>query len=286
MSNFNRNHPLPEPGDVVEITAKKVSAKVQPLFQVGKRFIVERVLTDVGLYLVVVHPKRKKALLYMSAERYSWKILPRATAENAEVVKAHDALRGSFTERELVMMGFVPMVIQTLVWIYADKCMEYAVAHRLAQTVKVTRLAKELKAEYDRDAAKDLDGAHRASLRRQTLQFIEGCGNDFPVMYYSVNNEVKRVTRHPHDELVTNAAIGFLLIKFLFAWSEKYDAEIYRRVGMTGMRFKYPIMERMLVVFDAYMGDVKGFRWDKPEFSTALGILRNKFDKVEFNIVA
>lgn len=68
MSNFKRKHPIPVEGDVVEITAKKVSEKVQPLFKVGKRFIVKHVMRpDDKPTLVVIHPLRKRATLAMGS---------------------------------------------------------------------------------------------------------------------------------------------------------------------------------------------------------------------------
>lgn len=227
MSRTN-NHPKPSIGELVEITKRNCSQKVSPLLQVGMMYSVVSVsnLKDGTLVVEISHPKKPKHTLRMNANRFDWRIITKQDiAEMAfrnAVEKDTDRLMKEFTQKEQMAICFTPLVIQSLAWIYADKCVEYAVSHRIDILKKLTRTVRHIRKEYDEELSKDLKQDSLDKLKNETKRFIEFCGNDFTIMYFTVDREYMRhYPNMEYKELAVNAIIGMPLIKFLDDYNER-----------------------------------------------------------------
>lgn len=292
MSNYTRKHPLAEKGQVIEITARKCTEKQQPLIQVGKAYIVEGrfQLEDGSWTFLVAHPKRKRATLRVSDKRFDWQILTPEVIAKREMVKVEAEqdriLQEDFTLDEQVQIAFIPLVIENLIWIYADKCIAYAVENRMDVLKKLTRAARHVKDEYERFQRQSLDNKHIENERENARKFIAHCGNDFTIMYYTINGEYKRTNPDfPHDKLATNAIIGMLLIRYLDAWNKKIDGIIADKLGKGKNSVRTPEMDKLYAVLDAYAGNLGAFNFNKPDISMCMTILNRRLNGMHFEVI-
>lgn len=283
MSNFKRKHPIPVEGDVVEITAKKVSDRVQPLFKVGKRFIVKRVMRpDDKPTLVVIHPLRKRATLAMSSERYAWKILRTDYAEDeteAKVVRIKQAIPMDKQKQ----YTYVPLLLQGIVLHYADACLKYAVEHRLDAMKKVSRALRKVIEAWDEDMSRGGRNVHLVA-RNVANDFIEMHQWHFVTLYNVLNQEYKRLKPdYEHIELITNALAGRLMVGLLVALENKYANIVGEAIGMECEFKKLRGRDEMEACFMCYANAPKGFGWNGKSIGLNLTIIRQRLEAFDFS---
>lgn len=77
MGKIDKNHPLPKQDELIEITDRYCSDKVQPSVKVGASYIVKRTenLKDGTLVLVVYSHSDSKKEQRINASRFGWMIL-------------------------------------------------------------------------------------------------------------------------------------------------------------------------------------------------------------------
>lgn len=284
MSNFNRKHPLPHPGDVVEITFKKVSPKVQPLFQVGTRFTVERVLSaETRQTLVVSHPTRRKATLAMSCERYAWRIVEKDYAE--EKAKAEtERMRRALPSDKLLMYVNAPLLLQGIVLHYAEACLAYATERRLDGVIKKTSRAMRIViAALEEDMSRE--GMEVSAVaRRMAYDFMAKHQWHFFTLYNVLNQEYKRFKPdYEHIDLITNALAGRLLTQLLVSMENRYYSKLAEAAGIdydgkNTMRGR----SEMDACFMLYSGAPKGYNWKNRDISLNLTIIKQRIEAFDF----
>lgn len=293
MSNFKKKHPIPEQGQMVEVTARHCSDKVRTSVEVGKSYIVYGVdaLADGTPVLNVHHPKKKKALLRINAARFDWQILtPEMVAEREQQAvwdENNERIKNDFTQQEQIRICFIPLIIETLIWHYADECQQYGREHRLDVLKKLSRAVTHIRQEYNTFVGQSLDNAHKEQVRTETERFITECGNDFTIMYFTMRREYMKIQPESDiADLAAKAIIGMLLVRFLDAWNKKIDGLISERMGKVTGSIRTPTMDKLYACFDAYAGHIEGFDWKNPDISFCMTILNRKINMIEFEVGA
>lgn len=77
MGKLDKKHPLPKQDEIIEITERHCSDKVQPSVKIGASYIVKRTesLKDGTLVLVVYSHSDSKKEQRINASRFGWMIL-------------------------------------------------------------------------------------------------------------------------------------------------------------------------------------------------------------------
>lgn len=290
MGNFKKKHPMPTPGQIVEITARLCSPKQQQEMKIGRIYVVKRVasLKDGSPVLEVEHPNYKKTLLHISAQRFEWRIVTVEMMRNRGVVEQENAivqkLRREFTVEEQKSMAFIPLIIQGIIIHYADKCFQYAAFHRIDSLKKVSRAVR-LSKEKCLQSMGCLKSENRRVVEDMVRKVMQENANDFTVMYFTFNNEYKRIKPNSqHDVLTTNALIGKILTEFLKAWDIRYKEQVQERTGEDMNCASRPGIKELETYFTLYAGDIKGFNWRDNKISLCLTILKNKLNAIKFDV--
>lgn len=292
MGSFKRNHPIPKEGEIIEITKRNCTEKVQPRFKVGMRLTVVNVNTTLkGIMLLeVAHPEKKNEILHVNASRFDWRIVQQSELGEerfkADVKSDTEKLMSEFTQREQTTIAFVPLIIETLIWRYADKCVEYCAENRISETVKLSRSVRMLKKKWEEKISLDLNSESQYQVQSETERFVEFCGNDFTIFYFSVNRElIKHNPDMQHENLATYALQGMALIKFLNYFNAKIFKLIKERMGRENVIATDPIFDALNASFDAYAGNYKDFDFKANDIVSCIKILEIKLGQIEFNVV-
>lgn len=283
---------MPEVGALVEITARHCSDKVSPMLQVGKRFVVRSVtsLKNGTPVVELAHPTRKNAVLRINKERFDWQVI---TVEmlyeeqaKKEIAEHASKLMSAFTLKEQINLAFVPLIFNHIAWVYAMKALQMSVEYRVGLLKKITRKVRELKLDYEREVAKDLDSQHQRLIEVETERFISEYQKDFTILYFSVNREFKKeMPTYPYDDLRTYAIISMLMIRFVDEHNKRMDGLIASRLGSFKESIRMPIMDALHSCMEAFAGDLGKFDYSNPDIRLAMKVIGVDVQKIEFEVV-
>ena len=290
MGKFKRSHPLAKEGDVVEITARHCG-KQQPRVTEGTMLYVLGVssLKDGTVRLEVKDPGKKVERLYINAKRFDWRIVDRKEIFETEfkrgVHKDSKALERKFTMKEQMDIAFVPLVIETLIWHYADLCVEYCAENRISETLKLTRAVKQLKKNRENTILKDLSARNLAQVKSETQRFVQSCGNDFTILHFTVNREyIRHYPDMAYEKLVTYALTGMVLIRFLDHYNAKVFRMVKERLGKENRVDREPSINALYLSFSGFAGNVEKFNFKENQIALCMKILEIKLSQIEFNL--
>lgn len=292
MSTFKRNHPVPKVGQTIEVTARHCSEKQRTSIRVGQQYVVLSVgtLANGTLALSVRHPIKKGEFLRVNAEWFDWQVITsevKAARYNVVVQKVKDLqIQQNFTEEDTIRMIIKPLVLQALVWQYADKCMQWGIDNQVDALKKLCRAVRHIREEDEQYKRQPLRNGSLEKVAEEARRFVEVCGNDFTILYFVVLREYKRIQPDSSNaECSVNAIIGMLLVRFIDAWNIRMNKIIARRLGNENVGLSLPKMQKLYACLDAYAGDIDGFNWQHRDIALCLTILRNKLEKVELNVI-
>lgn len=122
----------------------------------------------------------------------------------------------TFTFDENMQIAFTPLIITEVAWKYAYIVLDHAAKERISETKKLSRVVKTLREKYLSDCRKDLDNAHLESMKEAAEVFVNSCGNDFMILFYSLNNEFKKQWYDlEYLDMRTYAGIAIIILQLL-----------------------------------------------------------------------
>ena len=189
----------------------------------------------------------------------------------------------TFTFEENMKIAFLPLIITEVAWHYAFKVVKQAADYRIEATKKLSRTVKMLREKYISDCKKDLDRAHIEKMEKGASMFIKGCGNDFLLLFFSMNNLLKKQWADvPYLDMRTDACITMVLLKMLKEHSKKMDELMASKLGGDVPAYRNPINEALWDCMDAY-ADPCQFSFDG-HVRTSMQIIMKKFNQIEWDI--
>lgn len=192
----------------------------------------------------------------------------------------------SFSFEECMQIAFFPLVITELAWIFTDKVIEMSVAEKIQETKKLSRAVKELRKSYVEYCRKDLDWKHFKHVEDESKQFVGECNKDFTLLYFSVNNEIKKQNPNIlHIEMRTYAYMALSMIDALREHNIKMDKLISERAGKDSRIISSVLPKHTMALIDclkAYMLPIQYARID--HVRNSISIILNKISKCEYVI--
>lgn len=191
------------------------------------------------------------------------------------------AMLETFTFKENMLMAYVPLIITEVAWHYALKVVNEAAQNRISDFKRLSRKVKSLRENYLQNCTKDLTKQDIERIIESAKAFINSCGNDFSIMFYSVNNELKKKWPDCHYlDIRTDACIAQSMIKLLFLHNERMDKLVERKLGGKMPSYRNPINEALLDCMRQYAFPAQ------VEFTgnmrLSMQIIHKKFNAIDF----
>lgn len=189
----------------------------------------------------------------------------------------------TFTFRENMNIAFVPLIITEVAWHYAMKVVKFSADNRIPETVKLSRSVKALREQYLSDCSKDLDRKHIDKMEKSAEDFVKLCQTDFLLLFYSLNNELKKQwADYDNLDMRTDACIAIIMLQLLKEHNRRMDKLMESKLGGKVPSYRNPINDKLLDLMDAYASPCK------LEFTgnvdTSMKIIRKKFDQIDFEV--
>lgn len=189
----------------------------------------------------------------------------------------------TFTFDENMAIAFTPLIMTEVAWHYAFKVLKYAADNRISETVKLSRTVKALREKYITDCRKDLDCEHMERMDKVGKRFVEFCQTDFMLMWYSINNQLKRESSSlVHLDMRTDACIAIVLLDVLYQHNRKMNELMAKKLGGEVPTYINPINDKLKTCMEAYVAPAK-FKVTE-HVTNSMKILHNKFAKIEYDV--
>lgn len=276
---------------LIEITGRLCSGKLQPGVRVGARAFVRREdrLRDGTRVLVLASPEKEGKTLRVNAKRFQWREITMDTLleerRERETRRDQELVRGALTLQEKARVAIVPVMLDCMALRFASVAAEKAASYRLAMMKRVTREVREIMAEYGRAMSSGMERGMMDAIRGNAERFMEEYSKDFTVLYFSVNQELKRkCPSYPYDDLRTSAIMAKLLIRL----SERYGREAFKAVaratGKSRIPARLPLMGELERCMDAYAAEMGRFDYADRNVLLSMRVIENHVNGIEFGV--
>lgn len=189
----------------------------------------------------------------------------------------------TFTFEENMNIAFVPLIITETAWYFAFKVVKYAAEHRIPETVKLSRSVRALREKYISDCRKDLDHAHIKKMEDAATEFVKTCQTDFALLFYSMNNELKKQwANYSYLDMRTDACIAMVMLQLLKEHNKRMDELMSKKLGGEVPVYTNPINDSLWDCMDAYADPCK-FKFEG-HVATSMKIIQKKFGQIEFEV--
>lgn len=189
----------------------------------------------------------------------------------------------TFTFEENMAIAFVPLIMTEVAWYYAFKVLKYTADNRISDTLKLSRQVKALREQYLTECRKDLDTAHIKKMENGAVEFVKKWQMDFTLMWYSINNQLKRESPDLiHLDMRTDACITLTILDVLYQHNRKMDELMSKKLGGEVPTYINPINDKLRTCMEAYVAPAK-FEITE-HVKTSMKILHNRFAKIEFDV--
>ena len=193
----------------------------------------------------------------------------------------------NMTLDEQMKVAFVPLVIEEIAWVYAEKAMVCAARDKVEILKKLSRTLKLVRKKWIDELKRDLDYDHLKNVNVQVEKLLKELDYHFTMLYWSVNREFKRTTpEYPYDELRTYAIISTLFIDMLSEYNLKVDELIAKRLRNDNFEKSVvpPIIKALRDGMIAFAGVEGKFDYNNSDVKLGMDIIGKKIDRIEFEI--
>lgn len=188
---------------------------------------------------------------------------------------------------EQMRVSFVPLIITHLAWVYADKAMECAARDKVSLLKKLSRTMKMVHQKYNEELRRELDYNHLQNVIRQTEMCISEINRDLTILYFSVNQELKRkVPQYGFDEQRTYAVISTLFIDLLKQHNREMDKLLAEKLNDRNLAPSIvpPLIQHLHTGMVAFAGVEGKFDYREQNVVTAMKVIKNRIDSIEFSV--
>ncbi|MBQ7018750.1 MAG: hypothetical protein IJN06_07085 [Bacteroidales bacterium] len=271
-------------GDLIVITRRKCSDKVQPKIKVGGHYLVlkESRLKSGALTLSVADfatmaregikdPHAKidpKMVMQCNQERFEWKrksqkeLLARFNEfkegfKKEQEQKEEAFLKERFSEAERIRMAYYPYIYAELAWYYSLRALEIVKERRIEALKRTSRQLQEYRCNFMFDLARKMGHEVLDCAQGKVLQMLQDRQMDFFVFFTTVQNEINR--QHvgiPDDDVKAYAYMSKLCIESQQRLDDENVEMIRQRLGFATRHESFPYMSGLKTCMNEYMGNL------------------------------
>ena len=241
-------------------------------------------------YLTCLTTEHKKQVRCNSS-RFSWAVttISEHIAECAEermkteVLKETAALREQFSFEDTMRITFYPRIIDSIVWKYVDKVIDYCVQNRVEVFKKLTRAAREFRKEYDSQVAKDLKLEYRNKIQRQAELWHKSCAVNFLQMQYTVSNVLLRIYEKVPDFIV-NAYLARKLIELRRLHDSEMSSILEKKLGYPSPSLEMKPITKLYNLLEGWLPEMDEIKKVDNDLNIMIGmkVLKNKLSLIEW----
>lgn len=168
----------------------------------------------------------------LASEQLRIKYAPGVEEEMKRASKDVSYIMDHFTLNEQVDITFVPDFVSFLAWAWAKRVYDYCRHNKVRDRREDNRWLNKLHEEYEQYLIKEWGYQHYRESTKALDKFQLETQQDFTILWFSVNNELKRLYRtFPHENMVTDANIVLILIDYLRIHVHETKMMICDRLG-------------------------------------------------------
>lgn len=204
------------------------------------------------------------------------------TAQPANVGRdtaLNQKLREALTAQEKVQLAFIPLILGGTAWHYADDVAEYVRTNRIEQYKSISRKLRALRSEWREYRDTCFNAAEINATEDLTEQFKEAFARDFLILYFTINQAIKKCFPDtPHQEMKTNAYAATLLAKTVNQFQLGHIARVRERTGL-----ELKLYDRYMLALEIFMRNYTGFDSlpdEQGHLETCMKILRNNTERI------
>ena len=203
-----------------------------------------------------------------------------------KVVEGVQDMIENLTLNEQMRVSIVPLIIEQIAWIYAERAMALAALNKISLLKKLTRTLKAVHQKWNDELKKDLDYAHLRNIDSQ----VELCMNthlakDLMILYWTVNREFKRCApQYPFDEMRTYAIISTLFVDVLVKHNKRIDAILAEKLKNKDLEPSVvpPIITELRRGMVAFAGVEGKFNYENSDVKLGIDIIESKIERIDF----
>lgn len=205
-----------------------------------------------------------------------------------KVAEGVQDMMDNLTLDEQMQVSFVPLIIEQIAWIYAEKAMACAARDKVSLLKKLSRTLKLVRQKWDDELRRDLDFDHMKNVNEQ----VEICLNnhlakDVTILYWTVNSEFKRAApEYPNQELRTYAIISTLFVDLLKEYNSKIDSLLAEKLDNKDLNPSVipPIIKELRKGMVAFAGVEGKFNYENSDVKLGMDIIGKKIERIEFGV--
>lgn len=206
-----------------------------------------------------------------------------------EAAKSARSMLDNLSQQEMKQVGFVPLVITELAWIYAQQARDAAARNRLDMFRKLSGVFDQMRKGYDDWLARDLDYANRKRIKIEAEALMRDYERDFTILSMCCDQELKRVApEFYYEDVRIPAIVSMELVGLVGAVNSLNDMLLSKRnVTRPSERTEMnPYTAWMGENMECYAGvDTKTFNYKDKNILIALTVIKNKAIAREYNIL-
>lgn len=270
-------------GDLIVITRRKCSDKVQPKIKVGDHYLVlkESKLKSGALTLSVAdfatmaregikNPHANivpKMIMRCNQERFEWvrksqkELLAQFNEFKEEFKKEQEQkeeafLKERFSEAERIRMAYYPYIYAELAWYYSLRALEIVKDRRIEALKRTSRKLQEYRCNFMVDLARKMGHKVLNCAQGKVLQMLKDRKMDFFIFFTTVQNEINR--QHvgiPDDDVKAYAYMSKLCIESQQRLDDENVEIIRQRLGFATRHESFPYMSGLKACMQEYLGN-------------------------------
>ena len=199
--------------------------------------------------------------------------------------KSTEELWDNFSFNEHIQIAFVPLVISHIAFDYGKKCREASAKSRISILRPLTRAFDTLHKDYISEISIDLNYAHRKQIEEQSERFIAQYARDFQILWFTVNQEFKRLfPDYPYDTLRTDALCGVLMVDMLYQHNKRVDKLLESKLKRPSNSITNPKMDSLRHLLLGFAGEVDRFDFSALNITLAIKVLLKRIYEIQFVI--
>lgn len=187
-----------------------------------------------------------------------------------------------FTFAENMAIAFTPIILAELAWSFALKAINGAAKERIDSTKKLCRSLRFVRETFLNEYKKDLDAPHLKRIFDSSENFIEQCSMDLMLLWFSVNNDIKK--NYPDIDYVdirTNAYISLVVLDVLDEHNKRMDELIKSKVGRS-TPYRNPLNEALRQGMEAFIYPISMER--SQNVLNSMKIIHNNLARIKYDV--
>lgn len=272
-------------GNLIYITERKCSEKVQPQIKINTYYLVirqDRIKSGAITLTVAEFAKMVKEglkdphgkinphhLMKCNEERFGWvrktqkELLSKFNKFKEEFYKQQEEkeeeiLKEKFTEQERIRLAYHPYIYAELAWYYAQKAVDIARERRIGTLKKISRNVEKHRADFLSELRKKMTPPIINYAQNKVYKMLEDNWTDFFIFYTTVKNSINyQFVGIPDDDIKAYAYISMLCFNSQQRLDESNIEIIRKRLGVASKHESFKYMKELNQCMLGYIGGFK-----------------------------